>query len=246
MRYDDPSELLRIDIDTHQCDLSPDEVAVMRVDLATLTRMVEHFPRPHVRVLVERNTRSNDYSVKTTLLLSGKTLVASNHDPVIHAAYERCVTVLMDELKGYKDDLGQVPERQKYQQGTRRELQPTLDPDLAAVDAAVAAGDYPAFRAALQGYEGPLRDRVGRWLERSAEADGRVGRTFTIADVVEEVFLDAFEGYPDRPKEVRFGDWLAGLIDPAVKELIRHPDEVLENVRLARTLQGVRPTREEK
>jgi hypothetical protein len=152
----------------------------------------------------------------------------------------------MRELKDYKDRLGQVPERQKQLKGTHKELEPTLEPDGGTIDAAVAAGDYSAFRLATQGYEGPLRDRVGRWLERSAETDGQVGRKFTIADVVEEVFLDAFEGYEDRPKGIRFGDWLASRIDPAVKELMRHPDEALENVSMARSLQGVQRTREEK
>jgi len=73
-----------------------------------------------------------------------------------------------------------------------------------------------------------------------------VGRRFTIADIVEEGFLDAFEGYEQRPKDVRFGDWLERLIDPAVKEMMRHPDQVLENVSMARTVQGVQRTREEK
>src|SRR4051812_19643825 len=205
MRHDDPSEPLRIQIDTHQCDLSADEIARLQTDVDALTRMVEHFPKPELRVLVEHNNRSNDFSVKTSLILSGATLVASDHNQVVHAAYEQCVTNLMRELKDYKDRLGQVPERQKQLKGTHKELEPTLDPDGRAIDAAVAAGDYAAFRTATQGYEEPLRDRVGRWLERSAEADGQLGRKFTIADVVEEVFLDAFEGYEQRPKDVRFG-----------------------------------------
>jgi DNA-directed RNA polymerase specialized sigma24 family protein len=151
----------------------------------------------------------------------------------------------LEQLKDYKDRLGQVPERQKVEKGTRQELRPTIDPDLGAVGSAVAGGDYAAFRTAMQGYEEPLRDRVGRWLERTAETDGQVGRRFTIADVVEEVFLDAFEGWDDRPKGIPPGEWLTGLIDPAVKELMRHPDDELENVRMVRTLQGVPATREE-
>ncbi len=246
MRYDDPSEPLRIEIDTHQCDLTTEQVEQMHEDLDTLTKMVENFPKPDLHVYVERRSRSNDYVVKTSLILPGQTLVTSEHGPVVHAAYEQCVNVLMGQVKDYKDRLGNVPERQKAVEGTRNTLEPTADPDPAAVDAAVAAGDYAAFRTALQGYEDPVRDRVGRWLERSAETDGHVGRTFTIADVVEEVFLDAFETYDRRPRGVRFGDWLDGLIDPAVKELVRHPSEELENISLARTLQGVQPTREEK
>jgi ribosome-associated translation inhibitor RaiA len=245
MRHADPSESLRVEIDTRQCHLSRDTVARMRDDLDALSRMVENFPAPALRVLVEHNNRSNDYSVKTTLLLPGATLVTSDHNQVAHAAYEQCLHNLMREVKDYKDRLGNVPERQKQVKGTHQELEPTLDPDLRAVEATVAAGDYAAFRTATQGYEGPLRDRVGRWLERSAETDGQVGRKFTIADVVEEVFLDAFEEYERRPKGVRFGDWLTSLIDPAVKELMHNTDAELENVRLARTVQGVRATREE-
>src|SRR5947207_656222 len=83
---------------------------------------------------------------------------------------------------------------------------------------------------------------VGRWVERDPATDAAIGTRFTIADVVEEVFLTAFETYDDRPQGLRFGDWLDSLIDPAVKELLRHPEE-LESVSLARTLQGVAPTR---
>src|SRR5581483_6966518 len=164
MRHDDPSDPLRIEIDTHQCSLSADEIARMQTDLDALTRMVESFPKPELRVLVEHNNRSNDFSVKTTLLLPGATLVASDHNQVMHAAYEQCLNNLMREVKDYKDRLGHVPERQQVQKGTHQEPRPTIDPDPAAIDAAVAAGDYAAFRSATQGYEGPLRDRVGRWV----------------------------------------------------------------------------------
>jgi ribosome-associated translation inhibitor RaiA len=241
----DLSGNLQVQINTHHFDLSPAEVAKFRDGLNGLARTTENFPVADLRVFVSFRSRNNEYAVKTTLILPGATLVASDHDPVAHAAYERCVDNLVRELKDYKDRLGQVPERQKAVGGTRQDVQPTLDPDPAAIDAAVAEGDYAAFRQATLGYEEPVRRRVGRWVERDEAADGAIGRRFTIADVVEEVFLTAFETYAERPKEVRFGDWLEGLIDSAVKGLLRHPDE-LENVSLARTLQGVAPTREEK
>jgi len=246
MRRDDPSERFRVEIDSHQCELTPEQVAMMRDDLGTLTKIVENFPKPELHVYVERESRTNEFVVKTSLLLPGQTLVTSDHNQVMHAAYENCVDVLTAQLKEYKDRLGQVPERQKSVEGTHNRLEPTADPDLVVVDAAVAAGDYAAFRIALQGFEEPLRDRVGRWLQRSDATQSQVGTTFTIADVVEEVFLDAFERYENRPNEVRFGDWLENLIDPAVKDLMRHPDDELENIGMARTLQGVPATREEK
>jgi ribosome-associated translation inhibitor RaiA len=245
MRRDDPSEPLHIEIDTHQCDIQAEQVARMQTDLDSLTKLVEHFPRPELHVHVERENRTNEYVVKTSLLLPGQTLVTSEHGPVLHAAWEKCVHVLIGQVKEYKARLGQVPERQKTVGGTRQPMQPTVDPDTRSVDAAVEAGDYAAFRAALQGYEEPLRDHVGRWLGRSVEADGGVGRTYAVADVVEEVFLDAFEQYEHRSADVRFGDWLASLIDPAAKELLRNPDDELENVSMARSVQAVPATREE-
>jgi hypothetical protein len=145
------------------------------------------------------------------------------------------VANLEKDVRAYKERMGRVPERQKQLKGTRQVLEPTVDPDPAALDAAVRAGDYAAFRAAAYGYEEPLRKRIGRWVERYPDVNARIGKTLEIEDIVEEVFLDAFEGYEQRPKEVRLGDWLEGLIDPAVKDLQQHPDEELENVRLART-----------
>jgi hypothetical protein len=122
----------------------------------------------------------------------------------------------------------------KQVKGTHQSLEPTVDPDAAAVDRAVAEGDYSAFRRATFGYEEPLRRRVGRWIERYPALSARIGKGITIDDVVEEVFLDAFEAYGDRPRGNRLGDWLEGLIDPAIKELAAHPDEELENINLAR------------
>ena len=241
----DQSDQLQVKIDTHHCQLSRTDVDKFRDGLAALGRMTENFPVADLHVLVSFRTRNCEYSVKTSLILPGATLVASDHDVVALAAAERCVDNLMRNLKDYKDRLGKVPERQKTEKGTRRELQPTADPDPAAIESSVESGDYAAFRDIMQGYREPLRQHVGRWVERDPAVDGAVGRRFTIADIVEEVFLTAFESYEDRPQGLRFGDWLDSLIDPAVKELLRHPEE-LECVSLARTLQGVAPTREEK
>ena len=100
-------------------------------------------------------------------------------------------------------------------------------------------------RAALEKHLPRAREASAHWLERYPDVEAQIGNGLKVDDVVEVVFLDAFEQYPNRPAGVRFGEWLEALIDPAVKELLRHPEE-LESVSLARTLQGVAPTREEK
>jgi ribosome-associated translation inhibitor RaiA len=226
---------LQIRIDTHQCSLSDAVRDRMRGDLDALARQVADFPVAEVHILVERNGRSNDYSVKTSLILPGATLVSNDHDPAVHAAFVRCLQSLEENVRGYKDRLGKVPERQKQEKGTHADLMASVGPDPAAVEEAVRTGDYADFRTATFGYEDAVRMRIGRWLERYPEVNAQVGRQFAIEDVVEAVFLDAFEAFDKRPAGVRFGDWLDGLIDPAVRALGSGNGELLENVRLART-----------
>ena len=241
MKYTHQRDNLNIEIDAHHCTLSRAVLDKMHAGLDSLRKQVEHFPVADLHVRVEHHVRGNDYAVKTDLFLTGETLVGGDHDLLLYTAFERCVHKLAADVQAYKDRLGRVPERQKQQKATHQTLQPTAVPDPAAIDAAVRAGDYAAFRTATFAYEEPVRKRAGRWVERYPEADARIGgrggatRPLQIADIVEEVFLDAFENYDRRPKDLRFGDWLEERIDPAVKELLAHPDRELENIDLART-----------
>lgn len=234
MKYTHQRDNLAVEIDAHHCTLSPAEIDKMHTGIDSLTKQVEHFPVASMHVLVERNARTNDFTVKTDLFLTGETIVGSEHDAHVYPAFERCVQSLVRDVAAYKDRLDMEPERQKQEKGTHQTLQPSAAPDLGAVDAAVRDADYAAFRTATFAYEEPLRKRAGRWVERYPEAEARIGKQLEMADIVEEVFLNAFEQYDRRPKDVRFGEWLEGLIDPAVRELLAHPDEELENIALAR------------
>ena len=235
MKPADARPATRVVFDAHHCTLAPAQTDKMREGLDSLLRQVGAFPLHDVRVLVERNERSNDYSVKVTVILDGATLVGNDHDAAMYAAFDRCLSSLSENVRAYKDRLGQVPERQKQVKGTHQELEPDVDPDRAALDAAVEAGDYAAFRLAAVGYEEPLRKRVGRWVERYPDVAAQIGRRLEVADIVEEVLLTAFEGYARRPKDLRFGDWLEALIDPAIKTLRVKRDEELENINQARS-----------
>ena len=76
----DQSEKLQVKIDTHHCRVSPEEIAKFEDGLAALRRMTENFPVADLHVLVSFRTRNNEYSVKTSLILPGATLVANKHD----------------------------------------------------------------------------------------------------------------------------------------------------------------------
>src|SRR5262249_26966272 len=139
------------------------------------------------------------------------------------------------DVHAYKDRMSKETERQKHEKGTHQDLQPDVDPDSAKIEQATASGDYDAFRVATIGYEEPVRKRVGRWVERYPEVAARIGKELQIADLVEEVFLVAFDGYDHRPKEARFGDWLEKLIDPAIKKITNGRNGELDDVRRAQT-----------
>src|SRR5438874_8242820 len=108
--------------------------------------------------------------------------------------------------------------------------------DSGVLGEAFQAGDYRRFRAALSSYEEWLRKRVGRWIQRYPEAEARLHNGLLIGDVIEEVYLNAFEHFTEWPREVALHDWLDGLIDPSLKSLLKRPDEGRENASLARTL----------
>jgi len=235
MNNADDTPGFRLQIDTHHCTLSPAEQDKIRADFVHFSRMVEHFPISDLHVMVEYNGRSNDYSVKTTLILSGNTLVGNDHDPVWHAALERCLSALSENVKAYKERMGQVPERQKHEKGTHQALVADPNPDPVAVQSAVEEGDYAAFRVAMLGYEEALRKRIGRWVERYPELNARIGKGVELSDLVDEVFLTAFEEFERRPPGGRMGEWLEGLIDPAVRTIQAKGEEELEQVRMAQS-----------
>jgi hypothetical protein len=236
MRFPDRKFTLLVNLDAKHFEFEPGDVELLEAGIAPLRKMVEHFPVSHLHILIEYHRHTNDYQVKTSLILTGQTLVSmENSGPVFHPGFERCVANLVASVEDYKGRLGNVPELQKQEKGTHQELLPSSDPDPSALDAAIRAGDYTAFRTATFGYEEPLRDRVGRWVQRYPELNARIGKTVTIADIVEDVFLNAFEGYSKRPADVRFGGWLEHLIDPTIKAILEHRDAELENVRMAQS-----------
>jgi ribosome-associated translation inhibitor RaiA len=235
MKQAQQSERRRILFDAHHYHLSPKQTAQMELRLGSLLEQVETFPLSDVHVLVERNARNNDYSVKITLILPGERLVGNDDDPGLLTAFDRCLAGLEENVRAYKDRLDRVPERQKVEKGTRQEVGASVPPNGGAIARAVSDGDYTAFRTATLSYEEPLRKRVGRWVERYPAVQARIGKGLTMADIVEEVFLASFEGFEHRPMDVRFGDWLEALIDPAVKALQDGSGEELENIHLVRS-----------
>ena len=241
MTFSDKSYNLRIELDTKHCDLTADQIAKMESALDPLAKLVKDFPVRDLYVTVAFRPRTNRFEVKTALVLPGRTLSTGDHDDHAYPAYERCVRKLVHGITAYKDKLSQHDEQSKTEKGTHQEMLPTQMPDAEAVDAAVREADYVAFRRATNVYEEPVRKRIGRWVQRFPDVEAQIDEVFTINDIVEDVFLTAFDQYDRRAPDVAFHDWLENLIDPSVKALMQHPAEELENINMARAAQGAIP-----
>src|SRR5262249_22446601 len=145
--------------DIHQYKLPEDERSRLEDSLDGLRKMVEHFPVADLHILIEGNARSNDVSIKLTLILPGSTLVTNDHDPILIVAFDRCLSALADAVERYKARLDGQGDRQKAEKGTAHDLRPTRDLDLGAINRAVSAGDYAAFRNALLPFEDAIQAR---------------------------------------------------------------------------------------
>ena len=234
MRYSDESYNLRIELDTKHFSLSTDEIGKMEDDLGSLGEVAADFPVSDLYITMEHYRQTSSYFVKLAIILPGRTLFTADRDSTWHPAYERCVRKLVKRIEAYKSKMSNEPEISKLEKGTRQEVAPTQLIDGEAVARSVSEGDYRAFHDALLPLEESVRKRVGRWVQRYPELEEQIGDRFEIADIVEEVFLTAFDRYEQRPAAMLPGDWLESLIDPSVRELLRHPDEELENVNMAR------------
>ena len=132
-------------------------------------------------------------------------------------------------------------QRGKRVEDPRRDLDPNLVPDAQALEQAVNNGDYAAFRRVAMMYEGWLNDRVGRWVQRYPDLEAKLGDELIIADIVEEVFLNALERYHEKPGPMRLRDWLEEMIDPSVRLMLKRRDQELQNISYARSSRGAPP-----
>ena len=155
---------LQVYFDAHECRLTDQERADWADDCDTLAKSVGNFPQADLRVVVGRNGRSNEFSVKLTLLLPGLTLVGSDHDAVRHAAFERALVGLQENVTAYKERMSQVPERRRAEDGTVLELAPSGVPNAARkTPSATSPTSSPRVtRAWISGYRSTHRPARAR------------------------------------------------------------------------------------
>lgn len=234
MTFSDESYNLRIELDTKGCELSADEISDMEMDLDTLRNLVEDFPVSDLHITVVYHQKAHDYHVKTSLGLSGRKLFTGERHSKVHPAFESCVRKLTKKVRAYKREMRVGEEAEKLATGTRHKLAPVGEINVAALIGAVASDDFPQFRREIDVFESSLASRISHWIERYPEIATQLGNPFQLSDIVEEVFLNAFDRFDDRSHDIPPGQWLESLIDPSVQALIQSPDEEYERIQFSR------------
>lgn len=236
MVFSDQSYNLRIELDTKNCVLSANEIENLERALNPLREPVKKFPVSSLYVTIEFYPRSHDYRVQAVLRLPGPGLATGDLDKAFLPAFERCVRKLVHKVLAYENDLEGDEEHAKQAKGTLQDMSPGQEVDINAVREAVAEKDYARFRRQLLMYEELLRKRSGRWIQRYPALELQLDERFSLADVVEEVYLNAFERFDEWSDAVPLGTWLEQLIDPSLRILSRDTFEELENISFARSL----------
>lgn len=225
----------RIEIDTGNYPLRNGEREKMDRDLDTLRRAIQEFPVSELKIEI---TVLNPGTVRiaTSLRLANRTLFAADADSLLHPAWDRSVRRLLQKVTAYKEKLSNKPTYTKEQEGTFHQIHPSMPPDMDAVKNALEEQDYAAFREAMSVYDESVEKRAGRWIQRYPAAMELLGTDLTISEVVEEVFLNAFERFDHRPAQM-LGDWLEELIDESIRLLLSSEEE-RENLRMIQSARG--------
>lgn len=197
--------------------------------LTPLRRIVEDFPVAEVHLDVSDHARRKDLHVKLSLHLPKKTLFTGERGNQLYAAYERSVRKMVHKVQAYKAKMRGRPERHRRQLGTAHDVRPSAEPDLQALNEAVRQRDYLAFRREMEVYRDSVSERTSRLVNRFPAVVERLGSELALEEMVEETFVNAFEGFADRP-QVRLGHWLEDLIEPSIQALLDHQEEEKKNL----------------
>ncbi|PAY20038.1 hypothetical protein CKO51_08040 [Rhodopirellula sp. SM50] len=234
MTFSDESYNLRIELDTKGCELSADEIEDMELDLHTLRNLVADFPVSDLHITVVHHQKARDYHVKTSLGLSGKMLFTGERHHKVHPAFESCIRKLTKKVRAYKRQMRVGEEAEKLAAGTRHDVAPLGEINVESIVQAVGDDDYQQFRREMDVFESSLASRISHWIERYPEIGSRLEHPFQVSDIVEEVFLNAFDCFAERSHDIPPGQWLESLIDPSVQALLQSPDEEYERIQFAK------------
>lgn len=233
----DGGDEFRMDIDATGFNLTKAQAVQIEDEMEHLKPLIAKFPTRVLHVNLKFNANSDQYEVRLALVLPGQTFATGGVDTAWHPVLETAVHKLKRRVEHYKEDLENVTARRHHAADHDHPVEPTQQIDGHALLSAVEADQYSDFRQLLSPFESSLRDRIGRWVQRYPQINAMIGESIFIADILEEVFLLAFERFAKRTPQLMLGPWLETLVDPAVQQIASDPERELEAIGFLRSWQ---------
>jgi len=231
------TDRLQVEITSTGCEIPADERTRIQTPIAALADKVHDLGEACLWINVVFHPRRAVYHAEFKLKLPGRSLFTGAEDSYLDAALQRSFAKLTRKVDAYLEnpDIEAVTAAQRRAEAEADAIAPQ-DPAAGPLAEAANAGDYRAFREGLADYEIWLHKRVGRMVQRYPNVQARIGDELLIGDVVEEVFLNAFEQFTRRSTDVRLREWLDGLIEPSIRALMQNPDEEYAALDMARSV----------
>lgn len=227
MRYTRHQNRFRLNLDLQATELHGDDLAELEQILLPLEQWASGAPA-ELMMSIAPDEKDGGFQVKASLIVNGETLYVAEQTDGINEAVSRCVEQLGEQLRSQSASSDQTPHHQRK----------PLAAD--ALQTAVRAGDYSAFRKAVSVYEEPIRKKIELWAAEHPEILAQVGGHQPPADVLEEVFVRAFEHY-ERISHRHPGHWLDESFNAVVESLLHHAGTGKRNIGSTQT---DRPQRE--
>jgi hypothetical protein len=226
-----------VEITVHQCQIPKDERSRMQAELELLAEQLLEFPVSQLRFSIVYHPGQAEYHAQAWLKVPGKRFVSGRYSPWLDYSIMRCLAKLRRHVENYNADPDAIRQAQRSVDQANHVIPPTEHID-DALGLAIQRQDYREFRRALIGYEDLLRAQVANWVGRYPQMTRQLGETIDVDDIVEEVFLMAFDEFPERLTEQTMSEWIRHLIDPAVKAIWHNPEE-REAAEFARTFSAM-------
>ena len=221
------TSILQVEFHTRRCQLSSRDRKRIDSDLDQLRELISGLSSADLDIDVRKNPKNNDYQVKTTLRLPQGTLFTGERDGGLDAAWKRCFRKLIQKVESEEGLLDDLPDVLPVAVG------PSAGPDPVAAHMAFVEGRFSAFRDALLVCEASLEKRIGRGIDRDKRATRMLGDAFSLRDVIDGVYLTAFDRFEER-RGADLGEWLEGLVEESITALVNDPEGELENIERVR------------
>lgn len=163
-----------------------------------------------LRIAVRQGEDSPEWEVQAALHVDTRTLVAESSASKMERALDRALRVLTDKLDRLGEESSSVTTRDEGSRDVVHLLQQ-----------AYQSGRSEVFLSSLAPLAGPVKAYARRELHmRELEGD-LPGEETTVADVLNEVVVRAWEQFPRRPETQPIALWLVGLVDDVLAQLGR-------------------------